>query len=123
MRSASVATVGARTRGRWAGIGLCALLPIGCSLLAPPDSELVGGMRAAGDAGTSAGATTNNGGSGASSGSIIAQGDITVKEAEKQLIIRALNDSHGSRTDAAKKLGMSRRTLHRKLHAYHLEGL
>jgi len=62
-------------------------------------------------------------GSGTSSGSIIAQGDITVKEAEKQLIIRALNDSNGSRTDAAKKLGMSRRTLHRKLHAYHLEGL
>jgi DNA-binding NtrC family response regulator len=58
------------------------------------------------------------------SGSVlIAQGDITVKEAEKQLIIRALNESNGSRTEAAKKLGMSRRTLHRKLHAYHLEGL
>ena len=56
-------------------------------------------------------------------GQFIAQGDITVKEAEKQLIIRALNESDGSRTDAAKKLGMSRRTLHRKLHAYHLEGL
>ena len=56
-------------------------------------------------------------------GQFIAQGDITVKEAEKQLIIRALNESNGSRTDAAKKLGMSRRTLHRKLHAYHLEGL
>jgi two-component system, NtrC family, response regulator AtoC len=56
-------------------------------------------------------------------GQLIAQGDITVKEAEKQLIIRALNESGGSRTDAAKKLGMSRRTLHRKLHAYHLEDL
>jgi two-component system response regulator AtoC len=59
----------------------------------------------------------------AGGGQFIAQGDITVKEAEKQLIIRALNESNGSRTDAAKKLGMSRRTLHRKLHAYHLEGL
>jgi two-component system response regulator AtoC len=59
----------------------------------------------------------------ATPGQFIAQGDITVKEAEKQLIIRALNESNGSRTDAARKLGMSRRTLHRKLHAYHLEGL
>jgi DNA-binding NtrC family response regulator len=62
--------------------------------------------------------TTGGGG-----GQFIAQGDITVKEAEKQLIIRALHESNGSRTDAAKKLGMSRRTLHRKLHAYHLEDL
>src|SRR5712692_1577363 len=48
--------------------------------------------------------------------------DLTIKEAEKQLIIRALKDCHANRTAAAKKLGMSRRTLHRKLHAYHLEG-
>jgi two-component system response regulator AtoC len=49
-------------------------------------------------------------------------GELSVKEAEKQLIIRALKECNGSRTDAAKKLGMSRRTLHRKLHTYHLEG-
>jgi DNA-binding NtrC family response regulator len=48
--------------------------------------------------------------------------DLTVAEAEKQLIIRALKEGGGSRTLAAKKLGMSRRTLHRKLHHYHLEG-
>ncbi|HMJ64144.1 MAG TPA: sigma-54 dependent transcriptional regulator [Candidatus Binatia bacterium] len=54
-------------------------------------------------------------------GELIAHGEITVKEAEKQLISRALKESGGSRTEAAKKLGMSRRTLHRKLHAYHLE--
>ena len=54
---------------------------------------------------------------------VLTQGDITVKEAEKQLIIRALNECEGNRSDAARKLGMSRRTLHRKLHAYHLEGL
>jgi two-component system, NtrC family, response regulator AtoC len=48
--------------------------------------------------------------------------DLTVKEAEKELIVRALKDTDGNRTLAAKKIGMSRRTFHRKLHAYHLEG-
>lgn len=49
--------------------------------------------------------------------------DLTVKEAEKQLIIRALKELDGNRSAAAKKLGMSRRTLHRKLHVYQLENL
>jgi DNA-binding NtrC family response regulator len=49
--------------------------------------------------------------------------DLTVEEAEKQLIIRALKDTNGNRTLTAKKIGMSRRTLHRKLHLYHLENL
>ena len=48
-------------------------------------------------------------------------GDLTVKEAEKQLIIRALKETNGNRSAAAKKIGMSRRTLHRKLHTYQLE--
>jgi len=52
---------------------------------------------------------------------VLARGDLTVKEAEKELITRALKETGGSRTLAAKKLGMSRRTLHRKLHEYHLE--
>jgi len=47
----------------------------------------------------------------------------TVKDAEKQLIIRALKESDSNRTLAAKRLGMSRRTLHRKLHEYGLEAL
>jgi DNA-binding NtrC family response regulator len=47
---------------------------------------------------------------------------LTVKEAEKQLIMRALKEANGNRTLAAKRVGMSRRTLHRKLHTYHLEG-
>ncbi len=51
-----------------------------------------------------------------------AQADLTIREAEKQLIIRALRECDANRTAAAKKLGMSRRTLHRKLHSYHLEG-
>jgi two-component system, NtrC family, response regulator AtoC len=46
---------------------------------------------------------------------------LSVKEAEKDLIIRALKDADGNRTMAAKRLGMSRRTLHRKLHTYQLE--
>ncbi len=53
----------------------------------------------------------------------LAQPDLTVAEAEKQLIVRALKDCAGNRTETAKKLGMSRRTLHRKLHLYQLEGL
>jgi DNA-binding NtrC family response regulator len=52
----------------------------------------------------------------------LAQSELTVKEAEKQLIARALKEFEGNRTLAAKKIGMSRRTLHRKLHSYHLEG-
>ena len=47
----------------------------------------------------------------------------TVKDAEKQLIVRALKEADGNRTLAAKRIGMSRRTLHRKLHEYHLENL
>ena len=48
--------------------------------------------------------------------------DFTVKDAEKQLIMRALKETAGNRTRAAQKIGMSRRTFHRKLHEYHLEG-
>ena len=37
---------------------------------------------------------------------------------EKMLIMRALDECNGNRTHAANKLGISRRTLHRKLHTY-----
>jgi two-component system, NtrC family, response regulator AtoC len=47
-------------------------------------------------------------------------GDMTVKEAEKQLIVRALRECDGNRSAAAKKLGMSRRTLYRKLETYQI---
>jgi DNA-binding NtrC family response regulator len=53
---------------------------------------------------------------------VLQRNDLTVKEAEKQLVMRALKETDGNRTLAAKKIGMSRRTFHRKLHAYHLEG-
>jgi len=54
---------------------------------------------------------------------VFARSDLTVKEAEKQLIIQALRETNGNRTLAAKRLGISRRTLHRKLHEHHLEDL
>lgn len=40
---------------------------------------------------------------------------------EKLLIERALNECEGNRSKAAEKLGISRRTLHRKLNLYNLE--
>jgi len=49
-------------------------------------------------------------------------GEMTVKDAERELIVNALKECGGNRTLAAKKLDISRRTLHRKLHKYHLEG-
>jgi DNA-binding NtrC family response regulator len=47
--------------------------------------------------------------------------DLTVKDAERELMLRALKETEGNRTRAAEKIGMSRRTFHRKLHEYHLE--
>jgi len=46
---------------------------------------------------------------------------MTVEEAERQLIVQALRETGGNRTKAADKIGMSRRTLHRKLKRYRLE--
>lgn len=54
---------------------------------------------------------------------LLARNDLTAKEAERELIIRALEATNGSRTLAARKLGMSRRNFHRKLHLHHLEDL
>jgi len=48
-------------------------------------------------------------------------GTMTVEEAEKQLIVQALKETSGNRTRAAQKIGMSRRTLHRKLKQFGLE--
>jgi DNA-binding NtrC family response regulator len=48
-------------------------------------------------------------------------GELTVKEAEKQLIVRALKEAAGNRRVAASKLGISQRSLYRKLHSYHIE--
>ena len=51
---------------------------------------------------------------------VLGKKNLTVEDAEKALIIRALKDCNGNRTQAAEKIGMSRRTLHRKLHTYNL---
>ena len=40
---------------------------------------------------------------------------LNLHESEHRLIMRALDESKGSRTEAAKRLGISRRTLHRRL--------
>jgi two-component system response regulator AtoC len=50
-------------------------------------------------------------------------GTMTLKEAEKELMIRALKETGGNKTSAAKKLGMSRRHLHRKIIDYGLKDL
>jgi DNA-binding NtrC family response regulator len=54
---------------------------------------------------------------------LLARNDLTAKEAERELIVRALKATNGHRTLAAKRLGMSRRTFHRRLHLHKLEGI
>lgn len=41
---------------------------------------------------------------------------LNLHRTEQALILRALEESNGNRTEAAKRLGISRRTLHRRLH-------
>jgi len=53
----------------------------------------------------------------------LATGKLSMKDAEKQLMIHALQETGGNRTLAAQKLGISRRTLHRRLHEFGLEEL
>jgi DNA-binding NtrC family response regulator len=48
------------------------------------------------------------------------RGYLSLEETEKQLIIKALKVHGGNRTKAAEELGISRRTLHRKLNEYGL---
>ena len=48
---------------------------------------------------------------------------MTVEDAERQLIMQALKEMGGNRTKAAQKIGISRRTLHRKLKEFGLENL
>jgi len=53
----------------------------------------------------------------------VVRAGMTVVDAERQLIAQALKEADGNRTKAAQKLGISRRTLHRKLKKYGLETL
>jgi two-component system response regulator AtoC len=52
------------------------------------------------------------------SGEVRIDAELTVDEMEKRMIIQALEKTGGNRTKAAEKLGISRRTLHRKLNQY-----
>jgi DNA-binding NtrC family response regulator len=47
-------------------------------------------------------------------------GTLNLEATERLMITQALEQSHGNRTQAAKKLGISRRTLHRKLKEWNL---
>jgi len=48
---------------------------------------------------------------------------LSVAEGEKQLISRALQECQGNRSEAARRLGISRRNLYRKLEHYQLKHL
>ena len=48
---------------------------------------------------------------------------ITLRDAEKSLIIQALNGNEQNRTKAADQLGISVRTLRNKLNEYRKEGI
>ncbi len=63
----------------------------------------------------------SGGGQGGLGPTTAASNSLTIDDMEKQLIIRALQESDGNRTEAAQKLGLSRRTLHRKLIRYQLK--
>jgi two-component system response regulator HydG len=45
---------------------------------------------------------------------------LNLQDSERTLIVRALKATAGNRTEAARQLGISRRTLHRKLNEYDL---
>jgi DNA-binding NtrC family response regulator len=53
--------------------------------------------------------------------SLLTSADLTLKDAERELILRALRETGGNRTLAARKIGISRRTLYRKLKQYRIE--
>ncbi len=50
----------------------------------------------------------------------MAASTLSLEEAERRMIMRALESGNGNRTRAAQQLGISPRTLHRKLNAYGL---
>ena len=53
-------------------------------------------------------------------GAVRVDAELTVDEMEKRMVIQALEKTGGNRTKAAEKLGISRRTLHRKLNQYEI---
>ncbi|VGO16728.1 Transcriptional regulatory protein ZraR [Pontiella desulfatans] len=53
-------------------------------------------------------------------GDVKIDAELTVDEMEKRMVIQALEKTGGNRTKAAERLGISRRTLHRKLNQYEI---
>ena len=51
---------------------------------------------------------------------IFSAGTLEIEKNEKMLIMKALEECGGNRTKAAGKLGISRRTLHRKLNSFNI---
>ncbi len=51
----------------------------------------------------------------------VSAGNLSVRNAEKDLIIKALQRSGGNRKQAAEDLGFSERTLYRKIEKYNIE--
>ena len=56
---------------------------------------------------------------GASDGAVGGE-ELSWADSEKRLIVKALEQTGGNRAEAARRMGMSRRTLHRKLNQYGL---
>ena len=51
-------------------------------------------------------------------GEVVEMPDLSLEAAEREQILRALQASGGTRIEAARRLGLSRRTLYRKLSRY-----
>jgi transcriptional regulator of acetoin/glycerol metabolism len=48
------------------------------------------------------------------------ESELNLSQISKQMILKALENCRGNRTEAARQLGISRRTLHRKLNEFGL---
>lgn len=89
-------------------------LPMGGGTVTPIGSALTGNAGAAGSAGAATGTPAFDSMASAASGGYYA-GSLSREENEKRLLRKALQEAHGNRTKAAQLMGISRRTLHRKL--------
>jgi two-component system, NtrC family, response regulator AtoC len=65
-------------------------------------------------------ASTNGGGDRESAGEVAGESELNLTRLSKQTIMKALEACRGNRTEAAKQLGISRRTLHRRLNEFGL---
>ena len=65
----------------------------------------------------------DEGGLGPARGADLDDADMTLRDMEKELILRRLNLTHGNRTRAAEMLGISVRTLRNKINQYRSEGV